>query len=186
MKAPQTHTITDEFLDKFLEESNAIEGVHARSAKDDAHKAWTYLATIEVLTETDIKEAHNILLQNRQPQIAGEYRTQQVYIGNEKPPDPTAVPDLMAELLKITPTSAEEALEWHILFEQIHPFTDGNGRIGRMLYLYHCLCVEAQPRLWTPADRDEYYSLFSREIENSSAIDSSDIERTQLDNPLGN
>ena len=36
----------------------------------------------------------------------------------------------------------EKIKQWHIDFEYIHPFEDGNGRVGRLLYLIHTILLE--------------------------------------------
>jgi len=148
----------------FIKESNAIEDVH------DEDAIGTSLATYEILTQYDeltadaIKEAHQKLLSDRQPQIAGEYRTQYVQINGEIPPEPEEVPELMDNLLSTVPTTQFEAIDWHIRFEKIHPFIDGNGRIGRLIYLYHCTqCADAKPIIWRENNRFAYYGLFAED-----------------------
>ena len=75
----------------------------------------------------------------------GNYRTGSVYIGNlveavYYSPNADNVPELMDTFLKsanFEGTSVKESLEkialTHIQFERIHPFKDGNGRVGRMI-----------------------------------------------------
>ncbi len=77
--------------------------------------------------------------------INSEYRTEQVYIGTlveavYYPPDHASVPALMEQFLKEVQCgggTVKEILErvamQHIQFERIHPFQDGNGRVGRMM-----------------------------------------------------
>ena len=72
----------------------------------------------------------------------------------------------MDELLAWTPSDPVKAIEWHVAFERIHPFADGNGWICRLIYLWHCrerLAVE--PVVWRAADREGYYALFSTRID---------------------
>ena len=76
----------------------------------------------------------------------GEFRRSQNWIGGTRPgnaafvpPPPDAVPDCMAELERFLhdrddrlPLLVRAALA-HVQFETIHPFLDGNGRVGRLL-----------------------------------------------------
>lgn len=77
--------------------------------------------------------------------MQGEYRDTTVYIGNLSeavyyPPDPQDVPELMKNWIKEINTEAmtvkeifEKIAANHVRFERIHPFSDGNGRTGRMI-----------------------------------------------------
>jgi len=102
-----------------------------------------------------IREMHKILLQDgrgssKQP---GEFRRSQNWIGGTRPgnakyvpPPPEIVMDLLGSLEKFLhdetgkmPTLVKAALA-HVQFESIHPFLDGNGRLGRLLITF-ILCV---------------------------------------------
>ncbi len=68
----------------------------------------------------------------------GNYRKQAVRVGSLVPPPPTKVPELMSQLEQFINTDESlppliKAGLVHIQFETIHPFLDGNGRIGRLL-----------------------------------------------------
>ena len=77
--------------------------------------------------------------------VAGEYRTIPLRIGTQFetvyfPPSPEQVPELMDTFLKKVNFEAddiasviEQAVRTHLHFERIHPFADGNGRVGRMI-----------------------------------------------------
>lgn len=146
----------------FLRESNAIEGVHEEKAVETAHKAWKEIKHEEEMTKSIIKKVHEILLENRQPEIAGEYRDCHVRVNTDRPPGPDKVPELMDELVSSTPETHLEAIDWHIRFEKIHPFADGNGRAGRLIYLWHCYSHQNHdPIIWRADDRHGYYSLFN-------------------------
>jgi len=148
----------------YIRESNAIENVHDETAVEESVEAWEYLREQSELTHDVVKEAHRLILRNRQPEIAGEYRDVHVRIGGEVPPHPSAVPDLMEDLLERVPGSGVEAIQWHVDFEGIHPFQDGNGRIGRLLYLWHCREVlDVEPVVWRADDVEGYYALFQTE-----------------------
>lgn len=90
-------------------------------------------------------------------------RDKQVYVGWHIPPAPEHIALALEEF-------QDKINEWlsvgqaHHLFEQIHPFMDGNGRIGRlMLPLLHILRKE-EPVFYSRfirENRDEYYKCFS-------------------------
>lgn len=100
------------------------------------------------ITEALIKKMHTIVVDKViPPDEAGEYRTKQVVIRNSangevtfKPPTPAEVPYLMNEFTSwINATNFEDihamikAAIVHHEFVRIHPFIDGNGRVGRSL-----------------------------------------------------
>ncbi|MBA3235310.1 MAG: Fic family protein [Chloroflexi bacterium] len=99
------------------------------------------------ITSSDIERLHHLLLRNSQhASIAGKLRTEQNWIGGSDhsprgaefiPPPEGMVPGLMedlAEYLDRADVSAVvQAAIAHAQFETIHPFADGNGRVGRAL-----------------------------------------------------
>lgn len=102
------------------------------------------------LTVSDIRGLHEILFRgvDRPPRIVGDFRKVQNWIGNSRrieearfvPPPPESVPPLMAQLVaylkeKDAVPSLVRAAMTHYQFEAIHPFDDGNGRIGRAIVL---------------------------------------------------
>ena len=87
-----------------------------------------------------ILEAHKILMSSGDGDKAspGKYRKQQVRVGDLVPPQANEIENLIADLEKFinntdTLPSLIKAGLAHIQFETIHPFLDGNGRIGRLL-----------------------------------------------------
>lgn len=148
-------------IEEYIRESNAIERVYDESAVDESLEAWEYLTNQEELTPSVVKHAHKLILQSRQPDIAGEYRTVMVRVGNDVPPAPEVVSAKMDELLDNQPCDTVEAIRWHVDFEKIHPFQDGNGRIGRLLYAWHCFDMRETPIMWREEDKQGYYSLFA-------------------------
>ncbi len=93
------------------------------------------------IKEADLLQLHSIILNKINPQHAGFYRQEQVYItqSTHRPPSFKEVPKLMERVL-IELNSKEEgrkavesATRLHHLFVWIHPFVDGNGRVARLL-----------------------------------------------------
>jgi len=124
-----------------------------------------------------ILDIHEILLSGGRgkDKNPGEFRRSQNWIGGSRPgnaayvpPPPHLVPELMGDLEKFwhrkdLPVLIKAALT-HIQFESIHPFLDGNGRLGRLLVTF-LLCsddVLQDPLLYLSlyfkTHRDEYYN----------------------------
>jgi Fic family protein len=155
---------------EYVRESNAIEGVESDQAVEESLDAWEYLGTIDHLTHDAIRETHRLILRTRQPDVAGEYRDGQNHVGGRAPPPAPVVRPLLGWLLQQHPRDGVEAIRWHVEFERIHPFWDGNGRVGRLLYLWHCRQLDLDPVLWRAADREGYYSLFDRVTDRESTL----------------
>jgi hypothetical protein len=74
------------------------------------------------------------------------YRTVGVRVGYDLKPHPAEVPGLMKGLMELTsPIMAEE---WFRQYEEIHPFRDGNGRTGQILYNWIRSSLDAP--VWAP------------------------------------
>lgn len=95
------------------------------------------------ITKEFILELHRLVIVNtlRQDLVlqTGRYRTVQVFVGRSIPPSHYEVPNQMARLLKWYSVNKKKlhalvlASYFHTEFEKIHPFVDGNGRVGRLL-----------------------------------------------------
>ena len=175
--------------DLLLFELEAAPGVSI----DDVVEVSNYVAALEhglarvrggfPLSNRLLREMHEILLSrgrgaNKQP---GEFRTSQNWIGGSRPgnahfvpPPPDRVPDGMAALerfLHDEPGRVERVVKAalaHVQFETIHPFLDGNGRIGRLLITL-LFCQDGVLRepllyvsLYLKQHRSEYYELLDR------------------------
>lgn len=130
-----------------------------------------------------LREIHRVLLargrgRDKEP---GEFRRSQNWIGGSRPgnarfvpPPHTAVPECMAALERFLhaeddglPVLLRAGLA-HVQFETIHPFLDGNGRVGRLLITF-LLChagILREPLLYLSLyfkqHRDEYYRLLGQ------------------------
>lgn len=115
------------------------------------------------ISEKIIKKIHAILMQNLLESV-GAYRRIQVYIEKEEyvPPPPFEIPKLMKELIewyrankrKLHPL--ELAILLHTKVVTIHPFVDGNGRVGRAL-LNFVLKRNGYPTLYLGLEHREKY-----------------------------
>lgn len=75
---------------------------------------------------------HNIIFSD--VHFRGRWRTVDVVVSDYKPPMASLVPSLMSDLEKMEITSLEALRAWYKDFECIHPFQDGNGRVGGVVY----------------------------------------------------
>ena len=174
------------FSDLLLFERGERPGVSVNAAEEVSH----YVAAMNhglvrlkdgfPLSLRLFREIHETLLQKGRgsTQTPGEFRTSQNWIGGTRPgnaefvpPPPDKVMECMGTLEKFlqndpvrTPILIKAALA-HVQFETIHPFLDGNGRVGRLLITF-LLCAEkalAEPLLYLSlyfkTHRTTYYNL---------------------------
>lgn len=104
----------------------------------------TAIALAERLDHHAILEMHRVLGGGEDEQQAGRYRQEWVWIGGQSPVPAayvaphhdqitSAIDDLLAFMARIDIEPLTQAAIAHAQFETIHPFTDGNGRVGRAL-----------------------------------------------------
>ncbi len=118
------------------------------------------------ITETHIKELHKILKTNtsdsqKQWFAVGEYKRLTNEVGGEETVSPDDVHKRMKELLaeynSLKHPDFDNVLNFHVQFERIHPFQDGNGRVGRLLLFWQCLQTGIVPFIITEDLRLYYY-----------------------------
>jgi Fic family protein len=113
---------------------------------------------------------HKTLLTDIDNTIAGRFRTGKEWgrVGNHLGANPLFVPTLMQELVdNYTQNKSSYFLDavahFHAEFETIHPFVDGNGRLGRVLINLQLLNLGYPPIIiQNKSKHTEYYSLFSK------------------------
>ena len=127
------------------------------------------------LSERIIKEIHSLVLIDK-PEDRGVYRRIPVRIMGSKhePPQPYFVPVKMEQLIARheemvnTMHTVERVALFHLLFEGIHPFIDGNGRTGRLVLNFE-LSSAGFPAINVQfTDRKKYYDCFSSYYETGS------------------
>ena len=119
------------------------------------------------LTEKMIKEFHKILKDGTSDTRVewiniGEYKKRVNTIGSGiKTTSPNNVEKEMSKLMdwydSLKQVTAKEIIEFHYRFESIHPFQDGNGRIGRLIMFKECLKNNIVPFIIQDADKLFYY-----------------------------
>jgi Fic family protein len=94
----------------------------------------------EEISEQLLLKWHKEIFKETKSDIAGKFRNYQVRVGSHLAPDWNNIEDLIAQLVTFTNqsnlNSVELAARAHYIFEKIHPFGDGNGRVGRLLMNY--------------------------------------------------
>jgi Fic family protein len=172
-----------------LYENNEAPGVPL----DDVREVSRYVAALDYglarlrggfpVSSRLIREVHEVLLAGGRgsEKTPGEFRRSQNWLGGTRPgnalyvpPPPEEVAECMGALEQFlhdqparTPTLLKAALA-HVQFETIHPFLDGNGRVGRLLITL-LLCAEgalSEPllylSLYLKQHRQRYYELLQR------------------------
>ena len=90
----------------------------------------------------------------------GEYKKKNNFVGNITTSSPDNVADDMKNLLdwynKIPNKTIEDIIEFHVRFEKIHPFQDGNGRVGRIIMFRECLYNDIMPFYIEDRNKDFY------------------------------
>ncbi len=133
------------------------------------------------LSEAIIKELHRILKQStRDSTLAwftiGDYKKRANVVGGRETAKPEDVPAIINALLSdyeaLDDVSIEDIIIFHYEFERIHPFQDGNGRVGRLIALKECLRYGIVPFLIEDSKKMFYYRGLSEwETEKDYLID---------------
>ena len=199
LTAGERKRLQDEFLVEYTYNSNAIEGntltlqetalvlegltIDKKPLKDHleavGHKdAFLYVQELVrdkvPFSEVIIKQIHTLVLMDR-PEDRGIYRHIPVRImgAYHTPPDPIIVPELMEKLVKEFEASKlhpiEKAALFHLKFEGVHPFVDGNGRTGRLILNLFLMQNGYPPVNVKFADRKRYYDAFDSYYRDSDA-----------------
>lgn len=128
------------------------------------------------LTEFVIKNIHSLVLMNK-PEDKGVYRRVPVRIMGAftEPVQPYMIEPKITELLaenekrKDTMNIIERIARFHLEFESIHPFIDGNGRTGRLLMNFELMKNGYPPINVKFTDRKRYYDAFDSFSRNQNA-----------------
>ena len=149
---------------------NVADGVLVDDVLETVHhfRAIDYVIDCaeDVLSEEIIKQLHYILKHDTKDSTldwfaVGDYKKRPNVVGGMSTASPKAVPALMKTLLDEYNTKPEVTIEdiiaFHAVFEKIHPFQDGNGRVGRLVALKECLRHKIIPFLIEDSKKAFYY-----------------------------
>lgn len=158
---------------RYIFETNTIGVTQEAVNVNDIVETVNHFRCIDLVIEhaTDelsidfIKELHKVLKtgtsDSRKNWFAvGDYKRLPNEVGGEETCPPEQVAERMEEMLANYQNSKqqfEDILDLHVRFERIHPFQDGNGRVGRLIMFKECLCSGIVPFIITDELKMFYY-----------------------------
>ena len=169
---------------RYIYETNTISTEKYKAANIDDitetinhFKCFDYLIdnAKKSLSEIIIKEFHKILknntLDSRKKWFkTGGYKTRENIVGNRETSPVAEVKEkmssLVSEYLHIKNPDLDDIINFHYKFEMIHPFQDGNGRVGRLIMFKECLKNHLIPFII----EDEYKNYYYRGLQEYNTV----------------
>ncbi|MDR1560677.1 MAG: Fic family protein [Clostridiales bacterium] len=172
----------DEFRTSYIYNTNAIEGnpithddtafiINSNTFLENysatrnmevigSNKAWNYVLTLPPVTRETILSVHRRVLFFDE-ENAGVFRRTPVHIGEKQLPDAEGIEKGITSLLEQDePDIFRQIALFHLRFENIHPFIDGNGRTGRMLINLQLMRADFLPVNIKYSAAGRYYRAF--------------------------
>ena len=158
---------------RMIFETNTLDvgdGIQVDDVLETVHhfRAIDYVIDVaeDELTEDIIKYFHYILKHDTKDSTlewfaVGDYKKRANVVGGRKTTSPSEVSNHMKSLLheynSMKNVDIEDIIAFHADFEYIHPFQDGNGRVGRLIALKECLHHDIIPFIIEDSKKNYYY-----------------------------
>ena len=160
--------LTEEEIERILTTNEVIAGkslsdhICVMGYRDAILLAQQYVRVRARIGEHEIRRLHRRLLIDQQ-EVGGAYRTYNLMVRGHRPTTYEKIGYKMLQLVETIGTLEDEhpietAAFFHLRFEKIHPFGDGNGRIGRILINYMLQQAGFPEVIFPFSEKERYYA----------------------------